>query len=104
MGFAGQVYVSSSSSIYGPWSIPEQVQFLNSTEMLRGGGYTNPSPHFDADGTIYLAFQSQPKHVPSYHLGGAMTGIAKGTNLAGPFSYLTTTPVTPDKFWCIGGQ
>lgn len=100
---SGAIHVSSAPSIYGPWSAREAVQFANSSDQLYGG-WVNPTPHFDADGTIYLGFQAQPEHLPWTHSGGALVGIAKGTSLAGPFTYLSPDPVTADKIWCIGGQ
>lgn len=101
--FSGEIYVSSAPSIYGPWSARELVQFVNSTDQLHGG-FTNPTPHFDTDGTIYLGFQAQAEHVRWPDVGGALVGIAKGTSLAGPFTYMTADPVTPQPLWCIGGR
>ena len=49
--FSGSIHVSHSPSVQGPWTEPTPVQFTGRSDLLYGG-FTNPSPHFNADGRL----------------------------------------------------
>ena len=86
------IHVTRSESIFGPWSALETVVMADNSAMLCGG-HTNPSPHFNPDGSVYLAFQAQP--CDSEHHSLALVGLAKAKSWRGPYSLVSPDPVTP---------
>jgi hypothetical protein len=99
--FGSSIRASVADSVYGPWSAPSEVMFLNRSAALHGG-WTNPSPHFNADGSLTLAFQAQGNRSKqaAHH---ALVGIATATGWAGPFAYVTGLPVTAEALDCVAG-
>jgi hypothetical protein len=86
------ISVSRSPSITGPWSPPSVVSFDRETEMLCGG-HTNPSPHFNPDGSVHLAFQSGT--CDSTIHGWALVGLAKAAEWNETYVLTSDSPVTP---------
>ena len=96
--FPTSIHVTRAESIYGPWSPVEVINFTDTSEMLCGG-HTNPSPHFNPDGSVYLAFQAGPCD-NQYH-GWALVGLAKADSWRGPFTLVSPDPVTPHNYSAI---
>ena len=104
--FPTSIHVTRAESVFGPWEPLQTVYFTDSSEMLCGG-HTNPSPHFNPDGSVYLAFQAQP--CESEHHSWALVGVAKADSWKGPYTLVSPDPVTPmDAFnyhpVCVAGQ
>jgi len=91
---ASAIHVSHSESIRGPWSEPAMIEFSSTSKYL-AGGWTNPSPHFNPDGTVHLAFQAGFSNKGPLSHGHALVGIAIADSPFGPYKYLTEDPVTP---------
>ena len=91
---SSDIHVSKAESIHGPWSTPTPVVFSSTSEYLQGG-YTNPSPHFMPDGSVYLAFQAGFSGKGKHAHGHALVGIANAPSPFGDFTYVTPDPVTP---------
>lgn len=92
---ASSIHVTRSESIYGPWSPLHTVEFTATSDQLCGG-HTNPSPHFNPDGSVYLAFQAQPCET-EYH-SWALVGVAKADSWNAPYTYTSPDPVTPHNY------
>ncbi|GMH49969.1 hypothetical protein TL16_g00660 [Triparma laevis f. inornata] len=90
------IHVSRADSVHGPWSKPKAVTFSNTSTYLCNG-WTNPSPHFMPDGSVYLAFQAGSCGDPHHDTGG-MVGLAYATAWDQPFALTSPDPVTP-KNW-----
>ena len=115
--FTSAIYVTWSSSIHGPWPQPVPVVFEDVSPELWKGRY-NPSPHFNIDGSVYLAFNagpekpSWPKSIAQEYPGiaishGGSIDDTTSTSLppwVGPFKLMNKgLPVFPKKFGCLGG-
>ena len=95
--FATSIYVTRSDSVHGPWSPLRSVEFTDSSSDMLCGGYTNPSPHFNPDGSVHLAFQAQPCDPPE-HQHWALVGVAFAAAWDAPFSLVSPDPVTPHNY------
>jgi hypothetical protein len=105
-GIASSIHVTRAESVYGPWSPIETVVFADQSEMLCQG-HTNPSPHFNPDGSVYLAFQAQPCS-PEAATHWALVGLAKASTWHGPYYLVSPDPVTPHNYtaihpFCVAG-
>ena len=94
--FTTSIHVTRGESIYGPWSPVSSVEFMDKSEMLCSG-HTNPSPHFNIDGSVYLAFQASPCDQDSPHYW-ALVGVAYAPSWDSPFSLVSPDPVTPHNY------
>jgi hypothetical protein len=88
------IHVTRAESIYGPWSDLKQVSIESSDQLC--GGHTNPSPHFNPDGSVYLAFQAQPCGGSAH--SWALVGLSKADSWEGPYYLVSPEPVTPHNF------
>ena len=90
---SSSIHVSWSETLTGPWSDPSPVEFTDTSEYLCNG-HTNPSPHFNPDGSVYLAFQAGSCHEQG-HNTGALVGLARAESWDKPFALTSPDPVTP---------
>ena len=106
--FTASIYVSSATSIHGPWTTPEAVVFSGTSELL-GHGRSNPSPHFEEDGSVLLAFVSSPDKKgkgPLKEYSGVVRSPPRTNGKPawiGPFELLSEAPLLPPHFWCVAG-
>eukprot|EP01059_Diplonema_ambulator_P033486 TRINITY_DN7026_c0_g1_i1.p1 TRINITY_DN7026_c0_g1~~TRINITY_DN7026_c0_g1_i1.p1 ORF type:complete len:421 (+),score=83.33 TRINITY_DN7026_c0_g1_i1:129-1265(+) len=91
-----------SRTIYGPWEVSPlyfDAASVNASKYLHTG-FTNPSPHFLPDGSLYFAFQAGEvgKH---YEL----IGIARADTWNSTYKMVTGEPVIPnDPYLCVAGM
>ena len=93
------VYVTRGETIHGPWSPVQQLEF--DTSDLLCGGHTNPSPHFNPDGSVHLAFQAQPCEAQNEFHSWAMIGLARAANWNGPYTLVSPDPITAHNYSVI---
>lgn len=94
--FPTSIHVTRGETVYGPWSEIKAVMFADTSDMLCMG-HTNPSPHFNPDGSVYLAFQAGPCEQETPHYW-ALAGIAKADAWDQPFYLTSPEPVTPHDY------
>ena len=108
-GFAGpgtSIHVSYSVSLLGPWSTPAPINYTNvdATSSI-GCGYTNPSPHVLANGSVLFAFQGGPCNggeVPG--ISYEMIGLAIAQRWDSPYAVLNKgQPIAKPGIECIAG-
>eukprot|EP00929_Paragymnodinium_shiwhaense_P105247 TRINITY_DN70176_c0_g1_i1.p1 TRINITY_DN70176_c0_g1~~TRINITY_DN70176_c0_g1_i1.p1 ORF type:complete len:478 (-),score=33.78 TRINITY_DN70176_c0_g1_i1:145-1578(-) len=124
--FTASIYASWAPSVHGPWSVPAAVVFDDVSEKL-GHGRSNPSPVFEEDGSVLLAFVSSPEKKNIFGLYEEYPGVARSTvsmerdasssprlrknpedgpspAWLGPFRLLNQKePVMPPHLWCPAG-
>lgn len=106
---SSSIHVTRAPTVFGPWSDIQQINFTDTSEYLCGG-HTNPTPHFNPDGSVYLAFQAGPcdSALRPHAVGNELVGISVSDGWKGPFKLLSPNPITPFNYSeihpvCLGG-
>lgn len=96
------VHVMSASSPYGPWTSTPDIIRNGADGEWDSGGVTNPAPLRLPNGSFLLGYRGRNA------TGGERLGIASAPSWRGPYTKLTTGPITAvnseDPFlWMVRG-
>jgi hypothetical protein len=98
--YTTSMFVSRAESVLGPWSKPAPLNFSLSDGGTTFCGGTNPAPHFNADGSVDLAFNAgycddDADAAAKHKSGGEFVWVASAPSWNAPFELVFPQPITP---------